>query len=396
MPKVFISYRRADSQDVAGRLFDHLHTAVGSKNIFKDIDSIAPGEDFTKVIRARLAQCDVVFVLIGPNWQECRDEQNKRRLELPTDYVRMEIREALSLKKQVIPILLSGTPPLKASRLPADIRSLAQLQSTELRSGKDFSRDLHVLLSSAGVKNTFWYWQVLTATVVGIAILLFLAQLDWAPTNPDQEAGPISPAAPKAEGEVVTQPELRKTAPAIPVHVRGINHKLLTRLDELTEVEFADTPLFNCIEYLEDLHEITIQLDRSSLEDEGIDPSHPINLTLYSESLHTALTAMLNPLGCTFYDDSETLVVTTMRMAEMQLFQAIYDVEDLVASGIPLETLQQQVMTISIGEWQDVDGRGGTIVATPPGSISIRQTLAVHEAILEWINLLRQSRGIVP
>jgi hypothetical protein len=40
MAAVFLSYRRADSTDIAGRLFDHLVQRIGKENVFKDVDSI--------------------------------------------------------------------------------------------------------------------------------------------------------------------------------------------------------------------------------------------------------------------------------------------------------------------------------------------------------------------
>jgi len=38
--KVFLSYRRVDSADVSGRIFDRLVVEFGSRNVFKDVDSI--------------------------------------------------------------------------------------------------------------------------------------------------------------------------------------------------------------------------------------------------------------------------------------------------------------------------------------------------------------------
>jgi hypothetical protein len=46
MPRIFISYRRADSRKDASRLYDRLVEVFGRDNIFKDVDSIPPGSDF--------------------------------------------------------------------------------------------------------------------------------------------------------------------------------------------------------------------------------------------------------------------------------------------------------------------------------------------------------------
>lgn len=39
-PKLFISYRRADSASIAGRIYDQLAAYFGREALFKDVDSI--------------------------------------------------------------------------------------------------------------------------------------------------------------------------------------------------------------------------------------------------------------------------------------------------------------------------------------------------------------------
>ena len=53
MPGIFISYRREDSAPSAGRLYDHLVEHFGKEHVFRDIDTIAPGAEFAKVIEER-------------------------------------------------------------------------------------------------------------------------------------------------------------------------------------------------------------------------------------------------------------------------------------------------------------------------------------------------------
>ncbi len=38
MAKVFISYRRADSASISGRIYDRLVAKFGRKNVFKDVE----------------------------------------------------------------------------------------------------------------------------------------------------------------------------------------------------------------------------------------------------------------------------------------------------------------------------------------------------------------------
>ena len=55
----FISYRREDSAGHAGRLFDRLVAQLGRDRVFRDIDTILPGENFIEGIRKRINASDV-------------------------------------------------------------------------------------------------------------------------------------------------------------------------------------------------------------------------------------------------------------------------------------------------------------------------------------------------
>jgi uncharacterized protein YecT (DUF1311 family) len=46
MARIAISYRRSDSQDITGRIFDRLVMHYSKSTVFRDIDSIRPGIDF--------------------------------------------------------------------------------------------------------------------------------------------------------------------------------------------------------------------------------------------------------------------------------------------------------------------------------------------------------------
>ncbi len=46
MPKIFISYRRVDTEHITGRIHDRLAPHFGRDNVFMDIDTIPFGVDF--------------------------------------------------------------------------------------------------------------------------------------------------------------------------------------------------------------------------------------------------------------------------------------------------------------------------------------------------------------
>jgi hypothetical protein len=92
--RIFISYRRDDSAYPAGWLFDRLTEKFGAGQVFKDVDSIKPGEDFGQVIDEAVGSCDVLLAVIGRRWLEATDENGVRRLDKPGDLVRLEIEAA--------------------------------------------------------------------------------------------------------------------------------------------------------------------------------------------------------------------------------------------------------------------------------------------------------------
>jgi TIR domain/FHA domain len=80
---VFLSYRRDDSSDAAGRLFERLSRTFSSARIFMDVEKISPGRDFVQAINERVSECWVMLVVIGPAWLDARDQTGKRRLDNP-------------------------------------------------------------------------------------------------------------------------------------------------------------------------------------------------------------------------------------------------------------------------------------------------------------------------
>jgi tetratricopeptide (TPR) repeat protein len=132
MPGIFISYRRDDSAASAGRLYDRLASHFGKEQVFRDLDAIAPGAEFLKVIEERIAKCNVLVAVIGKNWVSIRNAQGHCRLDDPKDAVRSEIREALNQKKLIIPTLIGGAEVPKPEALPGDIAALVGRNAIEI------------------------------------------------------------------------------------------------------------------------------------------------------------------------------------------------------------------------------------------------------------------------
>jgi hypothetical protein len=132
MPGIFISYRRDDSAGYAGRLYDALASQFGKTRVFMDLDTIRPGEDFVRLIRERVAACDVLIALIGRNWLKSVDDRGLPRLQNPEDLVRLEIAHALELGIRVIPVLVAGASMPPASELPSELKPLSTRNALEI------------------------------------------------------------------------------------------------------------------------------------------------------------------------------------------------------------------------------------------------------------------------
>jgi len=147
MTRIFINYRRQDSEGYVGRLFDHLTRHFDSQDVFMDVDSIPPGADFLTVLENAVAACDVFIAVIGPQWVAITDEMGVRRLDHWNDFVRVEIASALKQNKMVIPVLVGQARMPAPSVLPEEIVPLSRRNAIEL-SHHRFAYDTDKLITA--------------------------------------------------------------------------------------------------------------------------------------------------------------------------------------------------------------------------------------------------------
>ena len=145
---IFISYRRSDSADITGRIYDRLVDEFGRPVIFKDVDSIPLGTDFKEYLDRKVSDCNVLLAVIGDHWLEARDTSGNRRLDDPADFVRVEIESALEKGIPVIPIVVRGARMPLESELPLTLRRLVYMNGIQVRPDPDFHRDMDRLISA--------------------------------------------------------------------------------------------------------------------------------------------------------------------------------------------------------------------------------------------------------
>ncbi len=122
--RIFVNYRRDDSASHALNVAQYLEATFGKRNVFLDIDRMRAGQSFPTVLKERLSASKVMLAIIGPSWLELKGEDGQRRLDDPSDWVRLEIATALSNGMTVIPVLVGGARLPRKVELPPDLQAL--------------------------------------------------------------------------------------------------------------------------------------------------------------------------------------------------------------------------------------------------------------------------------
>jgi eukaryotic-like serine/threonine-protein kinase len=148
LPGIFISYRRSDSPDATGRIYDRLVSEFGKAQVFKDVDSIPLGQDFRGHLNDIVGNCAAMLAIVGPQWSEVRDKTGQRRLDDADDFVRIELEAALTRDIPVVPVLVGHAPIPVAKDLPDSLASMAFRQSIEVRPDPDFHNDVTRLVAA--------------------------------------------------------------------------------------------------------------------------------------------------------------------------------------------------------------------------------------------------------
>ena len=180
---IFICYRREDSADVTGRIYDRLVDHFGPEPVFMDVDSITLGYDFRSEIDQKIKVCSIAIVVIGDEW--LAEVDGKRRIDDENDHVRIEIEAALRRKIPIIPVLTRGASHPTKAMLPASLEDLAYRHGTSMRH-EHFGADMDSLIS----------------------------QMDKLLGR--QERTPAKPAGPKEPATPVKPTQTTQSRPAIP------------------------------------------------------------------------------------------------------------------------------------------------------------------------------------
>lgn len=184
---IFISYRRSDSNDVVGRIYDRLQEYFGQDIVFKDVNSIPYGDDFRTHLVQTIGRCQVLVVVIGPTWLQTLQERLTKKGQ--QDWVRAEIETALNkeIAIPVIPLLVGGAYMPNENDLPESLKPLVHRNVAQARPDPDFHTDLDRLIRRL-------------QEIVGVSESATLAQTNGSSMQPEPVATEIAEASRQSSG----------------------------------------------------------------------------------------------------------------------------------------------------------------------------------------------------
>jgi hypothetical protein len=167
---IFLSYRRADSNDICRGIFAQLERRFRWVEIFKDVDAIPPGRDFAEAIARALEHVSLMVVVIGLQWTTVRDGLGRRRLDNPADFVRLEVETALRYGAPIVVLLADGAMMPALDQLPPSLAPIARCHAYPVRSGSSLSADMdRAIAAMTRLEPALARWQPTYPRVAAVA-----------------------------------------------------------------------------------------------------------------------------------------------------------------------------------------------------------------------------------
>ena len=136
------------------------------------------------MINESVGSCEVLIAVIGKQWLTSTDEEGRRRLDDPDDFIRLEISAALDRDVRVIAALVWGAVMPKTD-LPAPLENLLRRQGIEISDGR-FHQDVDRLIEAieevigrqeaSAVRSSTGFWDFIKrrAPMLGLGLAQFV------------------------------------------------------------------------------------------------------------------------------------------------------------------------------------------------------------------------------
>jgi hypothetical protein len=161
-------------------------------------------------------------------------------------------------------------------------------------------------------------------------------------------------------------------------------------------LDFADTPLEEVVNFLQDEYGIPIQIDEAALEATGLDSSEPITVNLHKVSLGSALRLMFKKLQLTYIIQDEVLMITTPDEAESNLMTCVYDARPFLdaVNDESVKSLVDTIVSCVHKETWSQNGKGeAEIRSLKPALLVISQTRQAHDEIARLLSAIQKMRA---
>lgn len=166
------------------------------------------------------------------------------------------------------------------------------------------------------------------------------------------------------------------------------SQQIAAKLHQETKIQFVETPLQDVVAYLQNLHEIPIQVDQAELDRSGIDRDITITVNIESLSLPVALDLMTKQHDLGWYIDGGALVITSYDDVDSRLSNRIYKLNQLDAVG----AAKVVTKVIFPESWSEQGGHANMAVIRDRNLLVIRQNREGHDAIESLLTQLEQLK----
>jgi hypothetical protein len=166
-----------------------------------------------------------------------------------------------------------------------------------------------------------------------------------------------------------------------------------------TRFDFTDMPLSDVVGFIQETHQLPIQLDNKALADAGIGSDTVITRRVHGLKLCSALDLLLGELDMTYVVRDEVLLLTTKTEAENLLFTRVYPAADLVLprdDGLVVvvdagyrDLIESIMSSVQQTTWDEVGGPGTIKAHRQSQSLVISQTYHAHREIARLFESLR-------
>lgn len=209
-------------------------------------------------------------------------------------------------------------------------------------------------------------------------------------TGPKAELPTAMPARPGDAPQPAVDP-----MPPLPPAVAGLPAvDVEARLaDRVLQIEFRETALADCIDFVSRMSTLDITLDVESLAEVGVTPADPISFKNNDVAVADLLEAILAPRNLTYLVQRNQLLVVSQNRSEGTVSPATYAIEDLTKNDeAEAKRIEKYVRVLVAPESWANDPQ--VKLSITPAALVVEHHPTGHLAIQELLERLRLARGL--